>query len=211
MTSSGPRGRHREAAENDVRIFEAAKAVFTHDPGAPISAVGAAAGVGKSALYRRYSSKQALLQAVSEDLTEQFVSLIERSHLDLDQGVAPPAVLEAFLADAAATGTHTMMQAISGRFDPSPRDRRRSAEGWEAGDRLIARLQHAGALRTEVDWLDLNKLLEALGGIRAPHADRARQLRRRYAALLGAGLAPASAALPESPAGPADFGPSSAL
>jgi len=206
MEGKSPRGRHREAAENDVRILDAARAVFTDDPEAPISAVGARAGVGKSALYRRYASKEALLQAVGEEVTETYVALIERSHQDLDDGVAPPDVLAAFLADAASTGTHTLVLAISGRFAPSPRDQRRSAEGWEAGDRLVTRLHDAGALRAEVDWLDLNKLLETLGGLRAPEPARAHQLRRRYAALLTAGLAPASAPLPDSPAGPSDFG-----
>jgi AcrR family transcriptional regulator len=207
MERATPRGRHREAAENDIRIFEAAKTVFTNDPDAPISAVGSAAGVGKSALYRRYASKQALLQAVSQELTEQYVSLTEQSHRDLDDGVDPRTVLEAFIADAAATGTHTMMVAISGRFEPSPRDRRRSAEGWAAGDRLVARLHDAGALRAEVDWLDLNKLLEAFGTIRAPADDRTRALRQRYAAVIAAGLAPGPEPLPGPPAGPTDFGP----
>ncbi|TGO04985.1 TetR/AcrR family transcriptional regulator [Serinibacter arcticus] len=206
MQEKSPRGRHREAAENDIRILEAARAVFTDDPDAPISAVGARAGVGKSALYRRYASKEVLLQAVGEEVTETYVSRIERSHLDLDDGVAPRIVLAGFLADAASTGTHTMALAISGRFDPSPRDRRRSAEGWEAGERLVSRLQDAGALRAEVDWLDLNKLLETIGGLRAPDGERAHQLRRRYAALITAGLAPASEPLPGTPAGPADFG-----
>ncbi|PWD52336.1 hypothetical protein C8046_03540 [Serinibacter arcticus] len=120
VSTPSPRGRHREAAENDVRIFEAAKAVFTDDPDAPISAVGAAAGVGKSALYRRYPSKQELLEAVAQDLTEQYVSVIERSHEELDRDVDPRTVLETFLADTAATGTHATSVAIAGRFEPSP-------------------------------------------------------------------------------------------
>ena len=206
MDARSPRGRHKEAAVNDVRIFEAARLVFSRHPDAPISAVGEAANVGKSALYRRYASKQLLLQAVAEDLTEQYVAVIDRCHQDLDDGRDPAAVLTSFLADAAETGTHAMMLAITGRFEPSDRDRRRSADGWDAGDRLVSRLQRAGALRQEVDWLDLNKLLEGLGAIRSPGGERTQQLHERYAAVLAAGLAPGQDPLPGSSAAPADFG-----
>src|SRR4029079_6313948 len=49
---SGPMsGRQAEAARNDQRILESARAVFVADPGAPITAVAKHAGVGISALY----------------------------------------------------------------------------------------------------------------------------------------------------------------
>ena len=46
-------GRKAQAARNDEVILDAARAVFVADPGAPVSAVADAAGVGMSALYRR--------------------------------------------------------------------------------------------------------------------------------------------------------------
>ena len=55
-------GRRAEAARNDERILESARAVFVADPGAPISAVAEHAGVGVGALYRRYESKEDLLR-----------------------------------------------------------------------------------------------------------------------------------------------------
>ena len=47
-------GRQAEAARNDQRILDSARAVFVADPGAPITAVAKHAGVGISALYTRY-------------------------------------------------------------------------------------------------------------------------------------------------------------
>src|SRR5215207_5147896 len=55
-------GRRAEAARNDARILDAAREVFVADPGAPIAAVAERAGVGVASLYRRYPSKEHLLQ-----------------------------------------------------------------------------------------------------------------------------------------------------
>src|ERR1700722_10486587 len=60
-------GRQAEAARNDQRILDAARAVFVADPGAPISAVAKQAGVGISALYTRYGSKEELLRTLCSE------------------------------------------------------------------------------------------------------------------------------------------------
>ena len=66
-TSTPMSGRRAEAARNDRRILDAARAVFVADPGAPIAAVAEHAGVGISALYRRYASKEELLRRLCGD------------------------------------------------------------------------------------------------------------------------------------------------
>src|SRR5260370_31279612 len=60
-------GRQAEAARNDQRILDSARAVFVADPGAPITAVAKHAHVGISALYTRYSSKEELLRPLCTD------------------------------------------------------------------------------------------------------------------------------------------------
>src|SRR6201987_77520 len=60
-------GRQAEAAPNARRIRESARAVFVADPGAPITAVAKHAGVGISALYTRYGSKEELLRTLCTD------------------------------------------------------------------------------------------------------------------------------------------------
>src|ERR1700729_2249594 len=57
-------GRQAEAARNDQRILDSARAVFVNDPGAPITAVAKHAGVGISALYTRYGSKEEPLRTL---------------------------------------------------------------------------------------------------------------------------------------------------
>ena len=57
-------GRRGQAARNDEVILAAARDVFLADPKAPIAAVAERAGVGISALYRRYASKDDLLRTL---------------------------------------------------------------------------------------------------------------------------------------------------
>ena len=66
-------GRQAEAARNDQRILESARAVFVADPGAPITAVAKHAGVGISALYTRYGSKEELLRTLCTGGLQTFV------------------------------------------------------------------------------------------------------------------------------------------
>src|SRR6185312_841263 len=80
---SGPMsGRQAEAARNDERILEAARAVFVADPGAPISAVAEHAGVGVGALYRRYESKEELLRRLCADGLQRFIGAAEAALAD---------------------------------------------------------------------------------------------------------------------------------
>src|SRR5580693_4530582 len=55
-------GRQGQARRNDALILEAAREVFLNDPKAPVAAVAEHAGVGISALYQRYPSKEDLLR-----------------------------------------------------------------------------------------------------------------------------------------------------
>ena len=56
-----------------ARDGEAAREVFLADPDSPISAVAERAGVGISALYRRYRSKDELLQRLATDGLQRYV------------------------------------------------------------------------------------------------------------------------------------------
>src|SRR4051794_20181676 len=66
----------------DERILEAAREVFLRDPAAPIAAVAERAGVGISALYRRYASKDALLQRLAADGLRGYIEEVEAALAD---------------------------------------------------------------------------------------------------------------------------------
>src|SRR5579871_6881105 len=75
-------GRRQQAARNDALILEAARDVFLRDPGAPISAVAKRAGVGISALYGRYASKDELLRKLCHDGLQRYVEETEAALAD---------------------------------------------------------------------------------------------------------------------------------
>src|SRR6266851_5087288 len=67
-------GRRGQARRNDTLILEAAREVFLSDPKAPVAAVAEHAGVGISALYRRYPSKEDLLRRLCHDGLRRFIA-----------------------------------------------------------------------------------------------------------------------------------------
>jgi AcrR family transcriptional regulator len=70
-------GRRGQAARNDGVILDAARDVFLADPKAPIAAVAERAGVGISALYRRYANKEELLRRLCADGLRRFITEAE--------------------------------------------------------------------------------------------------------------------------------------
>jgi AcrR family transcriptional regulator len=193
-------GRKAQAARNDDAILDAARAVFLADPKAPVSAVAERAGVGISALYRRYASKDDLLRRLCHDGLRRFLDAAEAVADEPDGWRA----LTMFLGDLVDADVHSLTVRLAGTFTPTPQ---MSADAVRANDEataIVARAHRSGRLRPEVVPADVALILEACAAIRVPDESRARELRRRILAALLAGLAnpPAGPALPGPP--PAD-------
>jgi AcrR family transcriptional regulator len=77
-------GRRGQAARNDGAILEAARDVFLADPKAPIAAVAERAGVGISALYRRYANKEDLLRRLCADGLRRFITEAQTALADTE-------------------------------------------------------------------------------------------------------------------------------
>ena len=75
-------GRKVQAARNDRLILDAAREVFTADPSAPVSDVAERAGVGISALYRRYASKEDLLRRLCAEGLGIYIAAAEDALAD---------------------------------------------------------------------------------------------------------------------------------
>src|ERR1700684_4260568 len=87
-------GRRGQARRNDTLILEAAREVFLSDPKAPVAAVAEQAGVGISALYRRYPSKEDLLRRLCHDGLRRFIAEAEAAAGDPDARRALTRLLE---------------------------------------------------------------------------------------------------------------------
>ena len=199
-TSASLAGRRGQARRNDALILEAAREVFLRDPKAPVAAVAEQAGVGISALYRRYPSKEDLLRRLCHDGLRRFIAEAEAAAAEPDAWRA----LTGFLERIVDADVHSLTVHLAGTFTPTPamQDDARRAGTLAAG--LAGQAQAAGRLRPDVVPDDLDLVLEGCAAIRLPDPARTSELRRRYLQLLLDGLAasPDSASRPPLPGPP---------
>jgi AcrR family transcriptional regulator len=177
-------GRRAEAARNDRTILEAARSVFLADPKAPVSAVAKAAGVGISALYRRWPAKEDLLRQLCSDGLDRFIAETEAAAGIKDDWAA----LADFLRRVVAADVHSLTVHLAGTFTPT-------AEMGEAANRanqlaaaLVRRAHKSGRLRRDIVVEDLTLLLEGCAAVRVPDPVRTAELRQRYLELQLDGL-----------------------
>jgi len=181
MESSTPlSGRRAQAARNDRLILEAARSVFVADPEAPISAVAERAGVGISALYRRYASKEDLLRHLCLDGLHRYIAAVEAAVADDGD---PWTAFTTFMGRVVEADTHSLTLRLAGTFTPDEELYREAARAQELNVGLVARTKAAGALRPDIEVEDVGAILEQLATVRAPDPGRTMQLRRRYLAL----------------------------
>jgi AcrR family transcriptional regulator len=175
-TGKGLSGRQAQAAANDERILAAAREVFVADPGAPIAAVAARAGVGISALYRRYASKDDLVRAIVGEGLSRYIAAAEEA-LEGD----PWDAFVAFMQRIVDADVHSMTLRLAGTFAPTEELNQAGMRAGRLNARLFERLR--GVIRADLDVNDLSFLLEQIASVRLRDPQRTRELRRRYLAL----------------------------
>jgi AcrR family transcriptional regulator len=179
-TPPRPSGRQAQAARNNELILESARAVFTADPDAPIAAVAEHAGVGISALYRRYRSKEELLQKLALDGLRRYIAEAEAALAD--EGDTWTA-FETFMRRCVDAGTSSLTLRLAGSYAVTEELGREGARAFEVTQRLVERARTAG-LRPEIEVGDLSLLFEQLQAVQLRDAERTSLLRHRYLALL---------------------------
>ncbi|MET7770755.1 helix-turn-helix domain-containing protein [Nocardia sp. NPDC005366] len=185
-------GRKAQAARNDGLILAAAREVFLADASAPIAAVAERAGVGISALYRRYPSKEALLRTLCEDG-------LRRYNAEADAALEEPDGWDAlvrFLERVVDADVHSLAVHLAGTFTPDEALLPEVVHSGEVNEELVRRAHASGKLRPEVNSLDLGLVLDACAAIAVPDPVRTTELRRRTLAMLVAGLAADGVELP---------------
>jgi AcrR family transcriptional regulator len=174
-------GRRAEAARNDLRILEAALRVFIADPEAPIAAVAERAGVGISALYRRYRSKEDLLRRLCADGLAVYTAEVERAlAAETDVWTA----FASFMRRVVEADTHSLTLRLAGTFAPTDELYRESVRGGHLTQELLDRAKAAGVIRPDLEVADLGLLFEQLAAVRVTDPGRTSQLRQRYLTLL---------------------------
>jgi len=199
-------GRRGQAARNDERILAAAREVFIGDPEAPISAVATRAGVGISALYRRWPGKEDLLRQLCRDGLRLYLDAAEAALGD--EGGAWNA-FAVFLRRIVDADVHSLTVRLAGTFIPTAEmfaDARRSGE---LNERLVARTKAFGGLRSDFMAEDLTLILEQMAAIRPGvfgDGRRTQELRQRYLVLWLDGLRNPATTLPGPPPSATELG-----
>jgi AcrR family transcriptional regulator len=177
-------GRRGQAIRNDAIILEAARNVFLEDPSAPIAAVAERAGVGFSALYRRYPSKEQLLRQLCHDGLKRFIAEADAGLADSDGWRG----LTGFIERVVDADVHSLTVRLAGTFTPTPEMNEDAKHANGLAVRLVERAHETGRLRPDIVTDDLELLLEGCSAIRLPDPERTRELRKRYLTLLIKGL-----------------------
>ncbi|WP_236667467.1 MULTISPECIES: TetR/AcrR family transcriptional regulator [unclassified Nonomuraea] len=191
------RGRQAEAARNDLRLLRAAHEVFTTQGfDAPVSAIAKAAGVGMGSLYRRYRTKEELLQRLCLIAMERAVAAAQDGLAETDPW------------DGLVLYIRTCVEFRSGALAPIAGTIEVTAEMWrlarlaeETADRLVTRAHEAGVLRSDVTALDISLLMEQFSRpAPGPPDEEHRKVRERLLTVALDGLrAPGATRLPGNP------------
>jgi AcrR family transcriptional regulator len=178
-------GRRGQAARNDTAILDAAREVFLADAKAPIAAVAERAGVGISALYRRYSGKDDLLRTLCHDGLRRFIAEAEAASADPD----PWSGLTTFLTNVVDADVHSLTVHLAGTFTPTAEMGADAVRAKALADGLVERARSAGQVRPDAVPDDIQFILEGCAALRLPDGARTAELRRRYLRLQLDGLA----------------------
>jgi AcrR family transcriptional regulator len=151
-----------DAQRNRVRLLETAKAAFAEKgPGASLDEIARTTGVGAGTLYRHFPTRDALIEAVYRNETEQLVAAASR----LAETHDPTQALREWLllfVDYMAT-KHGMYEALNSLVGgPSDLYSASTAQLKQAMAKLIDRAVVSGDIRLDLDPLDL---LRALAGV----------------------------------------------
>jgi AcrR family transcriptional regulator len=173
-------GRRAQAARNDERILAAARDVFIANPEAPIAAVAERAGVGISALYRRYESKEDLLRTLCAEGLSRYIEAAETA---LARDGDPWEAFAGFMGAAVEANSTALTLSLAGTFEPTEELYRQADCAQRLNEQLFRRARAAGALRPDVTVNDVGLILEQIAAVKLGDERRTAQLRRRYLAL----------------------------
>lgn len=154
-----------DARRNYDALIAAARSAFAeHGGDASLEAIARDAGVGIGTLYRNFPTRQALLEAVYVEEV-QGIAQAATEVVDLEPWEALQTWLRRY-AGYAATKRALSEELIASFGSDSPVLGLCRSALVEAGEPLITRAQDAGALRSDVSFIEVARLVGALATAR---------------------------------------------
>ncbi|GAA0620568.1 TetR/AcrR family transcriptional regulator [Kutzneria viridogrisea] len=189
--------RQAEARRNDTLVFDAARAVLAElGPDASMAAIARRAGVGVASLYRRYASKDELVQQLCIHAMEQLVELAQQA---VEQPGDAWAAFTGFMRDCAEAGSGELLQ-LAGVFPATDEQLATSDRLAEVLEALLDRAIASGAMRAGITPGDLYLIFAQLRVRGVGSAERSALLQRRYLELMLDGLRATGHQQPPGPA-----------
>lgn len=185
----------RDARENRERILAAARAAFSEQGlEVGVDEIARRAGVGMGTLYRRFPTKDALIDAILADRIDGVVALLEAALEEPDAWRG----LETFLVQMVAwqAADRGFKDVLAARRRDEPRLAASRARVLPLLEALIERGRSSGRLRGDLSATDIAPLLWGTGRIVETTVDVAPEFWRRHLALVMAGLRPEAAGEP---------------
>jgi AcrR family transcriptional regulator len=184
----GGRKPRADAERNRLRLLETAKAAFAEKgSGASLDEIARTAGVGAGTLYRHFPTRDALIEAVYRNETDQLVA----AAAGLGETRPPLAALREWLllfVDYVAA-KHGMYAVLDTLVDGASDLRSASTTRIEqAIDALVGRAVANGDIRLEIGPLDLLRALASVA--KAGSGPAGEHAARRLVDILIAGLRP---------------------
>ena len=190
----------RDAAANRERILDAARGLFA-ERGFETSMddVARAAGVGAGTLYRRFATKEALLDAILGDVLERYRAFAPGGATrPTTPSPASSCCSSGRSGSSSRTGRSSSVLAVRLRDEPLLAEARERLR--PLAEQLVTRAQAQGTLRADFAPADIHVLLWELGRVVESTGRIASELWRRYLALTLDGLrAEAARPLPHPP------------
>ncbi|WP_055589859.1 TetR/AcrR family transcriptional regulator [Streptacidiphilus griseoplanus] len=163
-----------DARRNRARILETARAAFAAEGiGVPLDEIARRAGVGPGTVHRHFPTKDSLFEAVITEHLEQLANQA-RSALQADEaGSAFFAFLLRMIGDADTK--QDLADALSGAgINLGDGTLQAATDLRETFAELLARAQHAGRVRVDVDAADVQAIVLAALTAQRQRGDMAR-------------------------------------
>jgi AcrR family transcriptional regulator len=178
-------GLRADAERNRQAVIDAAAAVFAEQgTDAALDVVARRAGVGIATLYRRFPTRDLLVEAVLDDKMRRYADDSEEA---AERALTKPwdafaGYVESVLALQAQDPAFADM--LLAPFHGSPVFAEEHARAFRASVRLVERARLAGAIRPDFQHVDLYLAVLAGDGVSRATRDHGAQSSRRLAAYL---------------------------
>jgi AcrR family transcriptional regulator len=197
IESPAPRTLRRDAARNRERLIHAAWETFAElGPDAGVEDIARRAGVGMGTLYRRFPTKEALIQALHDDLIEELFAGTREAIAETPEGRG----LETFLWHAGAvTADHCgCLNKLWRLAEPDMTGHRR--ELWTMVAELLQQAKQAGEVREDLTLTDVYLCMLSVRALVEDTVRVAPDAWRRHLSVILAGFRPADRPLAYRPA-----------